>query len=233
MNSGTQETAGYVTQPSGPKGLVQFGTFELNMQTGELRKSGVRIRLQGKPFQILQALLEHPGEVVTRDELRKRLWPADTFVDFESGLNTAANRLRLTLGDSAENPRYIQTLSRTQRPLYRRGQRSAPRPEVEIAAEIAAPEVIPAAVPAVLPVKPPNTPKPWWIWVATTSAVILLAGVIYLTHRKPAQEAATFRQITFRRGFVDMARFAPDGQTVLYAAHWTGEAAVGFHGELR
>src|SRR5579862_8672298 len=113
MNSGMQEMAGSVTQPSGPKGLLQFGMFELNMQTGELRKSGVRIRLQGKPFQILQALLERPGEVVTRDELRKRLWPADTFVDFESGLNTAANRLRLTLGDSAENPRYIQTLSRT------------------------------------------------------------------------------------------------------------------------
>ena len=84
MNSGTQELPDSVTHQSGQKGtgVVQFGLFELNMQTGELRKSGVRIRLQGKPFQILQALLERPGEVVTRDELRKRLWPADTFVDF-------------------------------------------------------------------------------------------------------------------------------------------------------
>ncbi len=135
MNSGTQELPDSVTQQSGQKGLVQFGVFELNMQTGELRKSGVRIRLQGKPFQILQALLEHPGEVVTRDELQKRLWPADTFVDFESGLNTAANRLRLTLGDSAENPRYIQTLSRTGYRFIATVTDAPPRPEVEIAAD--------------------------------------------------------------------------------------------------
>src|SRR5579862_1606678 len=148
MNSGTQELPDSVTQQSGPKGLVQFGVFELNMQTGELRKSGVRIRLQGKPFQILQALLERPGEVVTREELRKRLWPADTFVDFESGLNTAANRLRLTLGDSAENPRYIQTLSRTGYRFIAAVAEAAPRPEIE-----AAPDA--ATVPAVNPPAPP------------------------------------------------------------------------------
>jgi DNA-binding winged helix-turn-helix (wHTH) protein len=83
------------------------------MGTGILRRNGIRLKLQGKPFQILEALLERPGEVVTRDELRNRLWLADTFVDFESGLNTAANRLRLALGDSAENPRYVETISRT------------------------------------------------------------------------------------------------------------------------
>ena len=227
MNSGTQEIPDSVTQPSGPKGLVQFGTFELNMQTGELRKSGVRIRLQGKPFQILQALLEHPGEVVTRDELRKRLWPADTFVDFESGLNTAANRLRLTLGDSAENPRYIQTLSRTGYRFIAAVCEAVPRPEVEPAAEMIPAAVVPAAPPVVLPVQMPNAPNPWppkrIIAAGIAALAILIAGVIYLTHRKPSQEAATFRQITFRRGSVDMARFAPDGQTVLYAAHWTDE----------
>src|SRR5581483_5650083 len=84
--------------------LVRFGAFELRLDTGELKKHGVRVRLQGKPFQILCALLERPGHVVTREELRSKLWSADTFVDFESGLNTAVNRLRMALGDSAENP---------------------------------------------------------------------------------------------------------------------------------
>src|SRR5262249_50334071 len=93
--------------------VVQFGIFELNRKAGELRKHGTRIRLQPKPLQILCALLERPGEIVTRDELKARLWPDDTFVVFESGLNTALNRLRLALGDSAEHSRYIETEARS------------------------------------------------------------------------------------------------------------------------
>src|SRR6516162_1362948 len=93
--------------------VVQFGIFELNRRAGELRKHGTRIRLQPKPMHILCALLERPGEIVTREELKTRLWPDDTFVDFESGLNTAVNRLRLALGDSAEHPRYIETEARS------------------------------------------------------------------------------------------------------------------------
>src|ERR1051326_4797303 len=92
--------------------VVQFGSFELNRNAGELRKQGIRIRLQPKPLQILCALLEKSGEIVTREELKSRLWPDDTFGDFESGLNTAVNRLRIALGDSAENPRYIETEAR-------------------------------------------------------------------------------------------------------------------------
>jgi DNA-binding winged helix-turn-helix (wHTH) protein/Tol biopolymer transport system component len=229
MNSGTQELPDSVTQQSGNKGLVQFGVFELNMQTGELRKSGVRIRLQGKPFQILQALLEHPGEVVTRDELRKRLWPADTFVDFESGLNTAANRLRLTLGDSAENPRYIQTLSRTGYRFIASVSEAAPRPESRPEIDLVA-EPAPAPVngPAAVVTPPLAAPKPlsrWWIVAGIAALLILIEGVIHLTRRSPQIEPA-FRQITFRRGYVDLARFAPDGQTVLYGACWNGEPAA-------
>jgi cholera toxin transcriptional activator len=88
---------------------VKFGPFELDRQTGELWKHGVKVKLQSKPFQVLVALLDRPGELVSREDLQKRLWSDNTFVDFESGLNTAANRLRLTLGDSAENPRYFET----------------------------------------------------------------------------------------------------------------------------
>jgi len=91
---------------------IRFGPYEVNLQTGELRKSGYRIRLQDKPFRILVALLEQPGTLVTRDELHKRLWPDDTFVDFDSGLNTALTKLRESLSDSAEEPRYIETFPR-------------------------------------------------------------------------------------------------------------------------
>jgi cholera toxin transcriptional activator len=92
--------------------LARFGVFELDLAAGELRKNGAKLRLQEQPFQVLALLLERAGDVVTREELRQKLWPADTFVDFDHGLNTAVNKLRETLGDSASSPRYIETLAR-------------------------------------------------------------------------------------------------------------------------
>ncbi len=86
--------------------------FELDLSAGELRKNGRKLRLQEQPFQILALLLERAGDVVTREELRQKLWPADTFVDFDHGLNTAVNKLREVLGDSASSPRFIETLAR-------------------------------------------------------------------------------------------------------------------------
>src|SRR6266487_6924374 len=90
----------------------RFGPFEICLDTGELRKNGRRIHLQHKPFQILVALLEQPGKLVSRESLRQKLWPVDTFVDFDNGLNTALSKLREALGDTAERPRYIETLER-------------------------------------------------------------------------------------------------------------------------
>lgn len=92
--------------------IVRFGVFEADLHARELRKSGRRLRLQDQPFFVLAALLERPGTVVTREELRQRLWPADTFVDFDHSLNTAVNKLREVLGDSAASPRFIETLAR-------------------------------------------------------------------------------------------------------------------------
>jgi cholera toxin transcriptional activator len=92
--------------------LARFGVFELDLNGGELRKSGVKLRLQGQPFQVLALLLERAGEVVTREELQQKLWPSDTFVDFDHSLNTAINKVREALGDSASSPRYIETLAR-------------------------------------------------------------------------------------------------------------------------
>src|SRR6202158_181478 len=91
-------------------GLLRFGVFEVDLTAGELRKNGARIRLQEKPFQVLTALLLNQGQVVTRDELREKIWPADTFVDFDHSLNTAVNKIRESLGDSASSPRFIETL---------------------------------------------------------------------------------------------------------------------------
>jgi TolB-like protein/DNA-binding winged helix-turn-helix (wHTH) protein/Flp pilus assembly protein TadD len=94
------------------RGRLRFGVFELDLRAGELRKHGMRVRLQEQPFQVLATLLQHPGEVVTREELQKKLWPADTFVDFDHGLNKTINKIREALGDSAESPRFVETVSR-------------------------------------------------------------------------------------------------------------------------
>ena len=100
-------------ESSHPNSIFRFGLFELDSATGELRKDGIaRPRVQGQPLEILLQLLSHPGEVVTREELRAQLWPADTFVDYDHSLNTAVNKLRDSLNDSAENPRFIQTIPR-------------------------------------------------------------------------------------------------------------------------
>jgi len=109
----------------GAEGPVRFGIFELDPRTGELRKHGVRIKLQDQPFAVLLMLLEKPGQLVTREELQQRLWPADTFVEFDKGIYNAMKRLRETLGDGAETPRYIETIPK-------RGYRFVARVDVPI-----------------------------------------------------------------------------------------------------
>jgi TolB-like protein/DNA-binding winged helix-turn-helix (wHTH) protein/Tfp pilus assembly protein PilF len=93
-----------------PNSVVRFGTYEVSLQSGEVRKAGLRIRVQQQPMKLLEVLLEHPGEVVTREELRSRVWPNESFGDFDQALNIAIGKLRSALGDSAENPRFIETL---------------------------------------------------------------------------------------------------------------------------
>lgn len=102
----------YMPEPSSHLQIMRFGSFEVDPAAGELRKQGVRIKLQEQPFQILLMLLENPGQVVSREALRSRLWPSDTFVDFDHGLNKAVTKLREALGDSAEDPQFIETLAK-------------------------------------------------------------------------------------------------------------------------
>src|SRR6202021_1756276 len=90
--------------------VLQFGTYEVSLQSGEVRKAGLKIRVQQQPMKLLEILLERPREVVTREELRSRVWPDESFGDFDQALNIAIGKLRSALGDSAENPRFIETL---------------------------------------------------------------------------------------------------------------------------
>jgi cholera toxin transcriptional activator len=98
--------------PQNQGGIVRFGIFELDLAAGELRKKGVKLHLQEQPLQVLGALIERAGDIVSRDELRQKLWSSDTFVDFDHSLNTAINKVRETLGDVASSPRYVETVSR-------------------------------------------------------------------------------------------------------------------------
>ena len=98
--------------PQSNSKIARFGVFELDLGAGELRKNGAKLRLQGQPFQVLALLLERAGEIVSREELQQKLWASDTFVDFDHSLNTAINKVREALGDSASSPRYVETLAR-------------------------------------------------------------------------------------------------------------------------
>jgi Tol biopolymer transport system component len=160
-------------------------------------------------MQILCALLERPGEIVTRDELKARLWPDDTFVDFESGLNTAVNRLRLALGDSAEHPRYIETEARSG---YRFIGATLPKPEPALSPS---PQLVVPGAPAKRRVL-----RRWQFTAALGLLVIAVTAAI--AFRQP-DSPVRFRQITFRRGQVSGARFAEGSRNILYAAQWGDE----------
>ncbi len=211
--------------------IVRFGPFELSLDTGELRKHGIRVRLQGKPFHILNALLEEPGRVVTREELRSRLWAADTFVDFESGLNTAVNRLRIALGDSAENPIYIETLTRLgYRFVAPVEALAAPRPLAPVQQDrLRRTERAETALetPHSVPTARPNhlfalSRRRWpLIGAAILSALVLAATAILLLTRLPRAQPS-FHQVTFRKGFVTKARFTRNGGNIIYSAEWNG-----------
>lgn len=149
--------------------VIRFHVFEVDTVTGELRKHGLRIKLQEQPFQVLSLLLARPGELVTREELRKMLWPADTFVDFEHGLNKTINKLREALSDDKERPRYIETLPR-------RGYRfvatvSSAQPPSEPSGPNGPPAVL---VPQPAPAVTANPRRLHWM---TPALVLLLGGL--------------------------------------------------------
>ncbi len=168
-----------MAQAATPRRVAHFGAYDLDFGTGELRKGGLKIKLQDQPFQVLAMLLERPGELVTREELLSRLWPSGTFVDFDHGLNVAVKKLRRALSDSAENPRFIETLSR-------RGYRFvAPVENVSTEESESGSEVPAEIVAAPEPVRRPNQRFLPWALVA----VGVLAAGLALWHRWPTSPA--------------------------------------------
>jgi Tol biopolymer transport system component/DNA-binding winged helix-turn-helix (wHTH) protein len=183
------------------KGVICFGSFETDLRAGELRREGKRIRLQEQPFQVLAMLLERPGEIVTREELQGRLWPADTFVDFDHGLNAAVKRLRNALNDSAEGPRFVETVAR-------RGYR------------FIAPIHVPggAVTNKVVPVASPRR----YCRIVPVGAALLIAGVMvgwHAGHRSVAAVRVAERRLTSNpeNDPVISAAISPDGKMLAFA----------------
>ena len=194
--------------------VVRFGTYEVDLRSGELRKNGLKVRLTGQPFQILTILLERPGELVTREDLQKRLWPGDTFVDFDSGLNAAVNRVREALGDSAENPRFVETLPR-------RGYRFIGQVEGPPRADST------HSQPAVDGQQNGNAGRGWKIGIAAGSVILLAAfGLLFPTLarrflRQPRPQLLEAVPLTTLPGQEISPSFSPDGSQVAFG--WNGE----------
>ena len=218
------------TSPQLPS-VIRFGAFEADLLSGELRKSGIRLKIQDRPFQILVILLEHPGLVVTREQLQKRLWPEDTFVDFEHGLNTAINKLRDALSDEADNPRFIETLpKRGYRFIAPVSGSAAPRAHLHAGPPANAPT--PFAVPAISPADPSVTPPAPAIRYRLTSYltpavmfllyVALIAVWYFYSHSRRGAEQSEIR-IAPLNGLPreSDAAFSPDGNQVAFV--WAGE----------
>jgi eukaryotic-like serine/threonine-protein kinase len=202
---------------------VRFGPFELDVRTAELRYNGHNIHLHEQPFQILLAVLERPGELVSREELIQRLWPDGTFVDYERGLNKAVNKLRDVLRDSADSPRFIETIPRRGYRFIASLEEGSALVKAEDAAlagiaipstdDLAKPQVARAARRrkfAVLGV------------LATVAAVGIVVGGLS-ARRIWRAPTPTFSPLTFRHGTIFSARFAPDNHTVIYSAKWGTE----------
>ena len=160
-------------------GVVRFATFQVDLRSGELRKQGVKIKVQEQPFRVLTVLLQRPGEVVTREELRNQNWPPDTFVDFENSLNTAINKLRDALGDSADNPRFIETLPR-------RGYRFI----ASVISDQQEKSPVPAEESKVGDEQPSKNPRTRRWLVPAAAAVLALLTLAYVTIRRGAKDIA-------------------------------------------
>jgi eukaryotic-like serine/threonine-protein kinase len=206
---------------------VRFGQFEADISRRRLLKRGVIVRLENRPFQLLVTLLERPGELVTREELQGRLWPVGTYVGFDEGLNTAVRKLRIALGDSTDSPLFIETVPR-------RGYIFIAPITTDSAPGLATPSDARLHFVASAESAPPDAtsdnlgpgrrPRKA-LWAAAIFATILcIAGIAVWKSRRLSgtRQEPEFVRLSFERGLITSARFAPDGQTVVYGAAWNG-----------
>jgi eukaryotic-like serine/threonine-protein kinase len=195
--------------PNSVRSCIRFGDYELNLQAGELRKNGIPIRCQEQPLQVLAALAERPGELVTREELRRRVWPQDTFVDFDHALNTAIKKIRAALNDDADAPRYIETVPR-------RGYRLIAEVEPE-------PTSLPEPAPPVELAPPLRSKRSVWLALGGIACVLLVILALKWKLAPWHGDASTtpqFQQLTFNLTELGDARFTPDGASVVYSSGW-------------
>jgi DNA-binding winged helix-turn-helix (wHTH) protein/Tol biopolymer transport system component len=200
--------------PAKASSRLRAGDFEVDLRCGEVRRNGDKIKLQQRPFQILAALLQHPGEVVTRDEIRQSLWPDDTFVDFEHGINTAVKKLREALGDDAEHPQFIETL-----PRY--GYRFISAVQI-VETNGASPET--ETPPPLPPEKDRNpVPKTRWPRAAIGAGFIALLGIASLAvflalrwHRSKSSAGNAWEQITRFSDSATQPALSPDGRMIAF-----------------
>jgi DNA-binding winged helix-turn-helix (wHTH) protein len=201
------------------KSFFRFGVFEVDLSAGELRRQGLRIRLQNQPFQILAMLVQRPGDIVTREELRDRIWPAEVFVDYDKSLSKAVNKVREALGDSPDNSRFIETLAR-------RGYRFLVPVEVVHTPKLAAPGSL--SPPAQKPPAPlaQRRQKQWAFWsvMATLVSTMLIGVGVWMWGKQRIQGAGESALIavplTTYPGWQVHPSFSPDGGHVVFA--WTG-----------
>ncbi|MGB2644541.1 MAG: winged helix-turn-helix domain-containing protein [Candidatus Acidiferrum sp.] len=176
LDTGMDERSN-LAPPSGSR-FIRFGPFQVDQQRQEVSRNGSRLKLQGKVYQVLVALLEKPGEVVTREELRQRLWPADTHVNYDANVNTTVNKLRQVLGDSTDKPLYIETVPRKGYCLLARSEGS----DIPGAPLAPQPDAVPEAVSAIqvpthaLPAEPQPQRSGFWLPIGVVG--LILAGML-------------------------------------------------------
>jgi Tol biopolymer transport system component/DNA-binding winged helix-turn-helix (wHTH) protein len=221
-----------MADPASLPRLICFGVFEVDLRSGELHKQGLKIKLQQQPFQILTMLLERPGEVVTREELRKMLWPDDTFVDFDNSLNTGINKIREALGDSADNPRFVETLPRRgYRFIYPVAGVPSPSPAVAAVGEPPSQAAHDAQMTDQRVGEAGDAAQParrgWglsrFLWPGVAAAILLTLGGWYLMRRggEAARQSVQIVPFTTSAGFETFPSFSPDGKQIAFV--WNGE----------
>src|SRR6516164_8665142 len=200
-------TGGVHVEQAGPGSILRFGAFEVDLRTSELRKNGLKIRLQDQPFQVLSLLIRHAGDIVTRDDVRVSVWPGDTFVDFDHALNTAVKKIRAALGDEADNPRFVETVPR-------RGYRFIAHVETNGV------RATPSEPPSQTVITRAYLYRAFF-FVGVAVAVLAVLGLAWRAVPRPRSTASTspeFQRLTFDLGELGDARFTPDGATVVYSA---------------
>src|SRR5262245_46900632 len=190
--------------------LIRFGVFEIDLRAGELRKNGLKVKLQEQPFQILAMLRDHPGEIVTREELQQKLWSNDTFVDFDNSLNKAINKIREALGDSADNPRFVETMAR-------RGYRFI----VPVDGPSAAASIAETPVAATRPRRRWRLPMTIGIGVILVTASVGVTWWLMKSSRPAPKHILT--RLTSDTGLTTDPALSPDGRLLAYASDRSGE----------